>query len=401
MSDEEKVDLSIEGAQSEEPEETPPPTTGPELEESSPADIRKTPDAPEEKKLGVLDKPLIIEGRRSRVKVDHFVIATPKAEKQNVEDVAGKGAGMALGDISSANEYITKSRPADLKLLHKLLYRREGQAAHATIFKRALRQFNGWWFDEKSDEWQKRVDILNKMKLADVKKLRSGVGLHHAAPTREKEAENLMNYLLNPSGKSTQAEMAKKEKKTAAKKRASKAKATPAKRSKKAANSESEQSEDEPESEDNEEDYAAPTPKKRGPPKTASPKKTAKSKAKIDSEEDSDSKSSDEGEDENDDSSVKTETKSTDEKGDVKASGEEEDKEDEEEKEAEEEEDPKRPNAALIRKAAGKLLKEFDLTQVSMRQMCDAVCEKFPDSDLVERKSFLKGVITEILQEMA
>ncbi|CAJ0925817.1 unnamed protein product, partial [Mesorhabditis belari] len=123
---------------------------------------------------------------------------TPKVESPKAEAMGGKGAGMALGDIASANEYITKKPTQDLKKLHKLLYLREGQAAHSIVFKKALRKFNGWWFTEKSDDWNKRVSYLQKLKVAEGTFLRAGVGLHHAAPTRdEKHREEDTSYEIN------------------------------------------------------------------------------------------------------------------------------------------------------------------------------------------------------------
>ncbi|CAJ0948736.1 unnamed protein product, partial [Mesorhabditis belari] len=341
-------------------------------------------------KPGAYDQPLVVEGKRERTKVTHFASTlTPKVESPKAEAMGGKGAGMALGDIASANEYITKKPTQDLKKLHKLLYLREGQAAHSIVFKKALRKFNGWWFTEKSDDWNKRVSYLQKLKVAEVKHLRAGVGLHHAAPTRDEEISNLMHFLLNPAGKSTQIEAEKKEKaKERKRKRQTKVK-MPSKKRKLSGKSDSEDEEDDEDDKEEEEDEVSDDPpsdkeEKKKPTKKAAPKQTSakkpaakKSKEKIEDsdEEMEEEKNNKKGDSDTDDSSESGENKEK------------------------EKEDTAAPSDSHIEKTVRDLLKTFDLSQVSMKQMVQAVCDKFPDSDLEERKGFLKEMIKKLLSE--
>ena len=51
-----------------------------------------------------------------------------------------------------------------------------------------------WWFDKDSSDWKRRVQFLQKMSLTDVKKIRSAVGVKHAAATKENEEKGDLHH---------------------------------------------------------------------------------------------------------------------------------------------------------------------------------------------------------------
>lgn len=342
-------------------------------------------DEDEALKPGILDGPLVVEGKRVRQKVERLTTVTPKVEAPKAEEFAGKGKGTALGELGYANEFISNKPAVELKPLHKLLYLKEGQAAHGVIMKRHLRRFNGWWFEKGSADWEKRVAILNRMSVTDVRRLRSNIGVHKAAPSKEDEIAQIMEFLNNPEGISN--EKREKAKESSKKRKSTTDVKTPAKKLKKDKHDDivdSDDSEENNESGENSEDEEdvkkqVKTPKKT-PKKTEmkkTPKKEKKKKDKNEEKEKEERKNEAEKEEKEDE--------------DVDSDGSDEKKEDPA--------NDKSPSESVVVKMIKELLKTFDLAEVSMKQMCQAVCDKFPGSDLTERKAFLKEKIKEALAE--
>ncbi|XP_039886894.1 protein DEK isoform X3 [Simochromis diagramma] len=98
----------------------------------------------------------IIEGKRAKKTVERLDFQAPKQrEKLKI----GDGSGDKLGDIPRTSYQITKMKPADLKPLHAILFDRPGKMA---LIKKNLRLFNGFAFDADSEQFAKKREKLLK-----------------------------------------------------------------------------------------------------------------------------------------------------------------------------------------------------------------------------------------------
>ncbi|XP_026041179.1 protein DEK-like isoform X1 [Maylandia zebra] len=98
----------------------------------------------------------IIEGKRAKKTVERLDFQVPKQrEKLKI----GDGSGDKLGDIPRTSYQITKMKPADLKPLHAILFDRPGKMA---LIKKNLRLFNGFAFDADSEQFAKKREKLLK-----------------------------------------------------------------------------------------------------------------------------------------------------------------------------------------------------------------------------------------------
>ncbi|XP_063341707.1 protein DEK isoform X2 [Pelmatolapia mariae] len=98
----------------------------------------------------------IIEGKRAKKTVERLDFQAPKQrEKLKI----GDGSGDKLGDIPRTSYQITKMKPADLKPLHAILFDRPGKMA---TIKKNLRLFNGFAFDADSEQFAKKREKLLK-----------------------------------------------------------------------------------------------------------------------------------------------------------------------------------------------------------------------------------------------
>lgn len=83
-----------------------------------------------------------------------------KQEKANeVISSLLQGHGTPLGEIPLIEASITKSKPAELKFLHSIVY---GRAGSVNEIRTNLRRFRGFSFSINSSEYNKREQNLNK-----------------------------------------------------------------------------------------------------------------------------------------------------------------------------------------------------------------------------------------------
>ena len=78
--------------------------------------------------LGLLDQPLVLEGKRKRKSVQSFQSpdsAPSKKKKVEVEE----GRGLKLGDISSVDAALNKKKTDELRPLYKLLFDQQGNVS--------------------------------------------------------------------------------------------------------------------------------------------------------------------------------------------------------------------------------------------------------------------------------
>ncbi|XP_034465839.1 protein DEK-like [Hippoglossus hippoglossus] len=113
----------------------------------------------------------IIEGKRPKKTFERFNFQAPKEmEKLKIED----GSGDKLGDIPRTSFQLTKMKPADLKPLHAILFDRLGKIA---TIKKNLRLFNGFGFDGDSEQYIKKRDKLRTNSNFNNKKLKVVCGV--------------------------------------------------------------------------------------------------------------------------------------------------------------------------------------------------------------------------------
>ncbi|XP_053743558.1 protein DEK [Synchiropus splendidus] len=387
----------------------------------------------------------ILEGKRAKKTVERLDFQAPEQKKLKI----GEGSGEKLGDIPRTNYQITKMKPADLKTLHTILFDRPGQSAS---IKKTLRLFNGFGFDEKSEQFSKKREKLLKSSNLTNSKLKvvcSVLDLEKKG-THSDLVERILTYLVSPknSGKRLPVKKKKKSKKklsgddsaTKAKKKSSKPKPSSSsspKKSKSASKSkaivmdsssdeeedekaeaatEAEGSEDEEKAsdkdldrsekseqssqQDSEDEDESPKPKsgKKAAAKKSTPVKRAKTPAKKAAppkkrakKDESDGNSSDA--DEKPKKKPAAKTKKAD-SSSSKTTNTADDSSDDE---------PlinmvkKLPSDEQLKETVKGLLEEANLEEMTMKQICQRVFDTFPNQDLSAKKDFIKQTVKSLI----
>uniref|UniRef100_A0A8D3E3J5 DEK proto-oncogene n=1 Tax=Scophthalmus maximus TaxID=52904 RepID=A0A8D3E3J5_SCOMX len=275
----------------------------------------------------------------------------------------GDGSGDKLGEIPRTSFQITKMKPADLKPLHAILFDRPGKMA---MMKKNLRLFNGFPFDADSEQYNKKREKLLKNSNFTNSKLKVVCGVLDLEKkgTHSDLVDRILTFLIAPKNSG---------KVSAKTKKASKSKPS----------------------------SSSSSPKKS---KTGS-----KSKAIV-----MDSSSDEDEEDEKAGASAEAEGSDTEDKPSEK----EEDQSDKSEEEdrllltpschvsycraADDSSDDDEPLIKMIKKSPSdeqlketvqSLLKEADLEEMTMKQICQRVFDTFPDHDLTSKKDFIKQTV--------
>ncbi|XP_034029815.1 protein DEK isoform X2 [Thalassophryne amazonica] len=140
----------------------------------------------------------IIEGKRAKKAVERLDIQVKQKEKFKVED----GGGDKLGDIPRTNYLLTKIKPADLKPLHTILFDRPGKVS---MIKKNVRLFNGFPFDMDSEQYnRKREKLLKNSHFTNTKlKVICGVLDLEKKGTHSDLIDRILTFLISPknSGK--------------------------------------------------------------------------------------------------------------------------------------------------------------------------------------------------------
>lgn len=152
-------------------------------------------DEDDDGKVPLLDQPLEMSGTRERKKVQRFT-EEYKVEAKEIPVEIPEGKGIQLGNISLIDANIQKVKADNLKPLHKLLFNRLGKA---TLVKRNIRKFNGFDFDEKSEQYAKKKQVLLKVEVKVLKEMCSILNLKKTKK-REELVEDVLNFLIKPEG---------------------------------------------------------------------------------------------------------------------------------------------------------------------------------------------------------
>ena len=87
----------------------------------------------EDAHLGILDQPLVVEGKRKRRSVQSFQSpesAPSKKKKVEVEE----GSGVKLGDITLVDAALNKKKTDELRPLYKLLFDQQGTVSRYSLW---------------------------------------------------------------------------------------------------------------------------------------------------------------------------------------------------------------------------------------------------------------------------
>ncbi|EYB82958.1 hypothetical protein Y032_0346g3143 [Ancylostoma ceylanicum] len=326
-------------------------------------------DEAHEQKKGIFDMPLEVEGKRERHKVERISIGTPSVKKAPAEMKMGNG--VPLGDIAYIEDQLKKHSANDLQIIHRFIY---GHVGKPTIIRREIRKFTGFAFEEDSPEFKQKVAFLHKLTIAQLNTMKKILGLHSGGNTKDALVTTIMVFMMKTVDH---------ERKVPGKKRKSTAKTPTAKRSRKSKGSDEivdddDEDEEEEEKEKEKEKASGKTPKK--PASARKPRKKKESETKESSPKtDSDSDSS---------GAAKKKTKKTTKKDSD---------DDTSSNSSAETPQENKPSEEELEKVIEELLSTFDLAQVSMKQMCQAVIERFPGTNIGNRVDFLKSKIKECL----
>ncbi|KAK1794977.1 hypothetical protein P4O66_010168 [Electrophorus voltai] len=393
----------------------------------------------------------IIEGKREKKTVQRLDLQMGKPkEKLKFESI---GKGDKLGDIARVNHAIGKLKAPQLKPLHKILYDRPGAVSS---LRKHIRLFNGFPFDIDSDPYNKKREKMTRLPKVQLKTICQILDLERSG-NQGILVDRIIQFLINPtnSGKPV---ILKKKKKKKTTKDAKREKNTTSKNKKEQLESGkskaivTDSSSDEDEDEDEGETKNEGTEKsslsdiqKKGDDDSNSEEEEKKNMYPDDEEESSKSKkqsskkkptpkkavkkaedtfdqSLSDGDSDEDTNFKKTKNKpvalkkvlakpvpktkkadsnsnrkkNTVRKSQVKSESSDDDDDDDDD-------EPlikmikKPPTNEQLKGAVGDLLKDANLGEVTMKQICQQVYDLYPEFDLTDRKDFIKQTVKSLI----
>lgn len=390
----------------------------------------------------------IIEGKRVKKTVERLDIQAPKkADKLSI----GEGSGEKLGDIPRIGFQLNKMKPDVLVPLHSLLFDRRGKLS---MVKKNIRLFNGFSFDADSEQFTKKRDKLQKNTKSKLLVMCGVLDLEKKG-SHSDLVEKIMAFLMSPQSSGKRLPMPKKKKRSKknlsgedgkSKKKPSKKRSSSSSKQKPSSTSspkkskaivmdsssdededeeeekaESEeagagseagsgeesggQSGDEPQSEvpSDEEEEESPKPKARGKAKKTPPAKKQKTPSKKPAKKrsrkevtDSESESSQEEEPKKKKSKPAAKTKKADSSSNSKTNNTTVD-------DSSDEDEPlskmvkKSPSDEQLKETVKRLLKEADLEELTMKQICQKVFDAYSEHDLSSKKDFIKQTVKSLI----
>ncbi|XP_041843693.1 protein DEK isoform X2 [Melanotaenia boesemani] len=392
----------------------------------------------------------IIEGKRAKKTVERLDFQAPKQrEKLKI----GDGSGDKLGEIPRTSYQINKMKPADLKPLHSILFDRPGKMAS---IKKNLRLFNGFPFHADSEQYaRKREKLLKSSNLTNSKlKVACTVLDLEKKGTHSDLIDRILTFLIAPKNSGKRVPVKKKRKskkklsgddsKTSSKKKSkpkAKTSTSSPKKSKTGSKSKAivmDSSSDEDEDDDEEEKVGASAEANRSDTEEKPSEKEEgeeefnKSEEEEDEEEESSrSTSGREEEKKKTTASGKRPRAPTKKKGPpnkrTKQDVSDESVSDEKPKkkkpaaktkmadssssrnnantaeDSSDEDEPlikmvkKPPTEDQLKETVQRLLKEADLEEMTMKQICQKVFDTYPEHDLSSKKNFIKKTVKALI----
>lgn len=360
----------------------------------------------DEESTAILEQPLEVSGKRDKKKVERLQSQLSSPKEQIPLEIRA-GPGVKLGDIPFIEFQLSRTLASDLKTLHHVVFTKKQVKLSQT--KKNLRQFSGEPDGKESVEHTKRMAIINRLGLGQVKGVCTLLGVEKKG-TKSDQVDRLETFLLKPedSGKTPEKKKPKSKKRSISKTKSKKSdKEKKEKKDKKKEKSDAdddnvdddddddeEAEEDQDNNEEEDSDTEAPPPKKKAKvekktpikekktptkekkklaekkkkptPKKSSPKKTPKQNGKNTSTKSKDADMSDLSSDSDDEPLSKLK-------------------------------EPSPPDNAEIKKFVKKTLEGADLEEVTMKTVVKKVYAKYPSFDLSDRKDFIKSVVRQII----
>ncbi|ESP05338.1 hypothetical protein LOTGIDRAFT_152179 [Lottia gigantea] len=387
-----------------------PPPSEPNTPSKSPEDTSSKPkkgkaigyvsDSDEELPMGLLERPVVIEsGKRERKKTDRLPVGEGFGSGQKKKIDIPEGKGEKLGNIAIIEFRINQHKAEDLKVFHRILFSRTGTANE---IKKNIRLFNGFPFEVDDKEYTKRMSVLNKATLPQIKLMCAVLDIERKG-TKVEIVNRLMNFLMKPtdSGKAVP-KPKKKKSRTSGEKRKRTKKESKAKSKEDVSDDEDDDDDvkdttledDDSSQEDNvdgddsesEKEEAKPPKKKR---RTESPKpqktKSEKPKAEKTKAEKPKAKPKKEKKEKENGKKEKSKSKVTKDSDDSS----------DDEPLSKSISDP--PGNDEIKKVIEKILDGADLEEVTMKTVVKQVYAKYPKFDLSDKKEFIKCTVKEII----
>lgn len=366
----------------------------------------------------------ILEGKRAKKTVERLDFQAPKP-KEKIK--IGDGGGDKLGDIPRTNYQINKRKAEELKLLHSILYDRPGKSASV---KKNLRLFNGFAFAADSPDFTKKRDKLvrnSSLTNAKLKLICSVLDLEKKG-THLDLIDRILNFLVAPknSGKRAPVKKRRRSKKklsaddTTSRKSRPKPKSSSsgAKRSKpgskskaivmdsstddeeeektgasvEAEGSDGEEKPSEPEEEESDESSKPKSSRERKKKQRTPAKKRARSPSSDGSDGASEAEEKPKRKKAAAAKSKKADSSSSNKNNHSNAV-----------EDSSDEDEPlirmvkKAPTDEQLRKTVENLLKEANLEEMTMKQICQKVFDTYPEHDLSSRKDFIKQTVKTLI----
>lgn len=368
----------------------------------------------------------ILEGKRAKKTVERLDFQAPKP-KEKIK--IGDGGGDKLGDIPRTNYQINKRKAEELKLLHSILYDRPGKSASV---KKNLRLFNGFAFAADSPDFTKKRDKLvrnSSLTNAKLKLICSVLDLEKKG-THLDLIDRILNFLVAPknSGKRAPVKKRRRSKKKLSADDATSRKSRPkpkssssgAKRSKpgskskaivmdsstddeeeeeektgasvEAEGSDGEEKPSEPEEEESDESSKPKSSRERKKKQRTPAKKRARSPSSDGSDGASEAEEKPKRKKAAAAKSKKADSSSSNKNNHSNAV-----------EDSSDEDEPlirmvkKAPTDEQLRKTVENLLKEANLEEMTMKQICQKVFDTYPEHDLSSRKDFIKQTVKTLI----
>ncbi|XP_063259365.1 protein DEK [Prinia subflava] len=366
------VDSSKEDTMSSEKTDEKQPETENKAEESDEDEEEEEEEEEEEK-----EKSLIVEGKREKKKVDRLTMQVSSLQKEPFTITPGKG--QKLCEIERIQFFLSKKKTDELRNLHKLLYNRPGTVAS---LKKNVGQFSGFPFEKGSDQYKKKEEMLKKFRNAMLKSICEVLDLERSGVNSEL-VTRILNFLMHPKSSGKPLPKSKKpQSKGGKKERSSSGTTRKAKRTKcpeiLSDESSSEEDEKKEKDESSEEKESEDEPPRKASKREKSKKMTSKTKKAVKG------------------ANVKKADSSTTKKN-QNSSRKESESEDSSDDEPLIKKLKKPPTDEELKETVKNLLANANLEEVTMKQICKEVYEKYPSYDLSDRKDFIKKTVKELI----
>ncbi|CAF3918125.1 unnamed protein product [Rotaria magnacalcarata] len=140
----------------------------------------------------LFEQPIILDGKRSRRPTSRLDISDSLPAKKEL--TIPQGHGKPLGEIEYINYQITHASTDALSRMRTICFGRRG---NQSTMRKHLREFKGFEFSRDSEEYEKHLNHLVKLKKDQLKSISNILGLP-AAGRNTDHAERILNFLLEP-----------------------------------------------------------------------------------------------------------------------------------------------------------------------------------------------------------